>query len=66
LSLGQHATYFDEETEAMNTPLLQLFGRTGSFKKGVIFSDSIIAIQLTAKFYELPSKGVTEINSLNC
>jgi hypothetical protein len=42
LSLGQHATHFDGEIEAMNTALMQLFGRNGSFEKAVIFSDSSI------------------------
>jgi hypothetical protein len=63
LSLGQHATHFDGEIEAMNTALMQLFGRTGSFEKAVIFSDSSAAIQLTAKFDALPSKRVTDIHS---
>jgi hypothetical protein len=33
LSLGQHATHFDGEIEAMNTALMQLFGRIGSFDR---------------------------------
>jgi hypothetical protein len=44
LSLGQHATHFDGEIEAMNTALTQMFGRNGSFEKAVIFSDSSAAI----------------------
>jgi hypothetical protein len=63
LLLGQHATYFDGEIEAMNTALMQLFGRTGSFKKTVTFSDSSAAIQSIAKLDVLPSKRVTEIHS---
>jgi ribonuclease HI len=47
----------------MNTALMQLFGRTGSFEKAVIFSDSSAAIQLIAKLDALPSKRVTEIHS---
>jgi ribonuclease HI len=63
LSLGQHATCFDREIEAMNTALMQLFGRIGSFEKAVIFSDSTAAIQLLAKLDALPSKRLTEIHS---
>jgi hypothetical protein len=55
LSLGQHATHFDGEIEAMNTALMQMFGRNGSFEKAVIFSDSSVAIQLIAKLDALPS-----------
>jgi hypothetical protein len=47
----------------MNTALRQLFSRTGSFKKTVIFSDSIASILSTAKFDILPSKRITEIHS---
>jgi hypothetical protein len=43
-SLGQHATDFDGEIKAMNTTILQLFGRTWSCKWAVIYSDSITAI----------------------
>jgi hypothetical protein len=57
LSPGQHATHFDGETETMNTALMQLFGRIGSFEKAVIFSDSSAAIQSIAKLDALPSKG---------
>jgi ribonuclease HI len=63
LSLGQHSTHFDGEIEAMNTALMQLFGRIGSFGKAVIFSDSSAAIQLIANFDALPSKRVPEIHS---
>jgi ribonuclease HI len=63
LSLGQHATHFDGEIEAMNTALMNLFGRIGSFEKAVIFSDSSAAIQLIAKLDAHPSKRVTEIHS---
>jgi ribonuclease HI len=63
LSLGQHATHSDGEMEAMNTALMQLFGRTGSFEKAVIFSDSSAAIQSIAKLDALPSKRVAEIHS---
>jgi hypothetical protein len=62
LLLGQHATHFDGELEAMNTALMQLFGRIGSSEKAVIFSDSSAAIQSIAKLDALPSKRVTEIN----
>jgi ribonuclease HI len=63
LSLGQHATHFDGETEAMNTALMQIFGRTGSFTKAIIFSDSITATELRKKSDALPHKRVTEIYS---
>jgi ribonuclease HI len=63
LSLGQHATHFDGETEAMNTALVQLFGRIGSFEKAVIFSNSSAAIQSIEKLDALPSKRVEEIHS---
>jgi ribonuclease HI len=63
LSLGQHATHFDGEIETMKTALMQLFGRTGSFEKAVIFSDSSAAIQSVAKLDALPSKRVAEIYS---
>jgi hypothetical protein len=33
LSFKQHATLFDGERVAMNTVLIQLFGRIGSFEK---------------------------------
>jgi hypothetical protein len=35
LSLGQHATRFDGEPEAMNTALMQVFCRTGFFENAV-------------------------------
>jgi ribonuclease HI len=63
LLLGQNATHFDGEIEAMNTALMQLFRRIGSFEKAVIFSDSSAAIQSIAKLDALPSKRVTEIHS---
>jgi hypothetical protein len=63
LSLGQHATHLVGQTEAVNNALMQLFGRTGFFKKAVIFSDSVTAIQSTAKSDTLPSKRGTEIHS---
>jgi hypothetical protein len=63
LSLGQHTTHFDGELESINTSLRQLFGRTGSFKRAVIFSDSTAAILSVAKFYALPSRSITEIHS---
>jgi ribonuclease HI len=63
LLLGQHATHFDGEIEAMNTALMQLFGRNGSFEKAVVFSDSSAAIQLIAKLDAIPSKRITEIHS---
>jgi ribonuclease HI len=47
----------------MNTALMKLFGRNGSFEKAVIFSDSSAAIQSIAKLDALPSKRVTEIHS---
>jgi ribonuclease HI len=59
LSLGQHATHFDGEIEALNTALMQLFGRIGSFEETVIFSDSSAAIQSIAKLDALSSKRVT-------
>jgi hypothetical protein len=43
LSFKRHATLFDGETVAMNTALVQVFGRTGSSEKAVIFSFSDIA-----------------------
>jgi hypothetical protein len=46
----------------MNTALMQLFGRIGSFEKAVIFSDSSAAIQSIAKLAALSSKRVAEIN----
>jgi hypothetical protein len=58
----QHATHFDGEIEEMNTALMQLFGRTGSFEKSATFNDSITATQLIAKSDALPSKRVTEIH----
>jgi ribonuclease HI len=63
LSVGQHTTHFDGEIEAMNTALMQLFGRIGSFEKAIIFSDSSAAIQSIAKLDALPSNRVTEIPS---
>jgi hypothetical protein len=50
LSLGEHNTHFDSETEAMTTAVIGLFGRTGCFEKAVKFSDSVSAIQAVAKF----------------
>jgi hypothetical protein len=47
----------------MNTALMQLFGRIGSFEKAVIFSDSGAAVQSIAKLDAFPSKRVTEIHS---
>jgi hypothetical protein len=52
-----------EITEAMNTPLMRLFGITRSFKKAVTFSDSITTIQLMAKPNAPPRKMVTDIHS---
>jgi ribonuclease HI len=63
LSLGQHATHFDGEIEAMNTALIQPFGRAGRFEKAVVFSDSISVTESIAKSDALPSKRVTEIHS---
>jgi hypothetical protein len=63
LSLGQHATHFDGETEAMNTALRQLFSRTGSFKKAIIFSDSTAAILPVAKFVALTRKMIPQLHS---
>jgi hypothetical protein len=54
--LRQYATHFDGETEAMNTALRQLFNRTESSKKVVIFSDSTAAILSIAKSDALSSK----------
>lgn len=54
MSLGQHATHFDGETVSLNTALIQVFDRIGSFEKAVIFGDSISATQSIATFYELP------------
>jgi hypothetical protein len=42
LSLGQHSTHFGGEIETMNTAIIELFGRNGSFEKAVIFNDSIL------------------------
>jgi hypothetical protein len=50
LLLGQHATHFGGEREAMNTALRQLVSRIGSFKKAVIFNDSSAAVLSVAKF----------------
>jgi ribonuclease HI len=47
----------------MNTALMQLFGRIGSFEKAVIFSDSNTAVQSIAKLDAFPSKRVIEIHS---
>jgi hypothetical protein len=47
----------------MNTALVQLFGRTGSFEKAIIFSDSILVIQSVAKSDALPSKSIIEMHS---
>jgi hypothetical protein len=52
----------DGEIGAMNTALAQLFSRTGSFIKAVIFSDSTAATLSIAKFVALPSKRLTEIH----
>jgi hypothetical protein len=41
--------------DAMNTALMQLFGRNGSFKKVVIFSDSIAAINTQNKYVHFSS-----------
>jgi ribonuclease HI len=46
--------------EAMNTALRQLFSRTGSLKKAVIFNDSTAAILSMAKSDVLSSKRITE------
>jgi ribonuclease HI len=62
LLLGKQATHFDGETET-NTAIRQLFSRTGSFEKAVIFSDSTSAILSTAQFDTLPNKRRTEIHS---
>jgi hypothetical protein len=42
LSLEQFATHFGGEIEAMNTALIELFGRNGSFEKAIIFTDSVL------------------------
>jgi hypothetical protein len=63
LPLGQHATHFDGETEAVNTALIQLLCGIGSFEKAVIFSNSVSLIHSIATFYALPSKRVAEIQS---
>jgi hypothetical protein len=63
LLLGQHATHFDREVEAMNAALRQLFSGTATFKKAVIFSGSTAAILSVAKFDALQSKMITEIHS---
>jgi ribonuclease HI len=63
--LGQHATHFDGEIQAMNTALIKLLSRTGSFKKAVIFNDSTAAILTIANSDALPSKRITEIHSSN-
>jgi hypothetical protein len=55
---------FNGEIEAMNTVLMQLFGRIGPFEKAVIFSDSSAATQLIEKLDTVPSKRVTEIHSI--
>jgi hypothetical protein len=55
---GQHATHFDGEIEVMNTALIQLFVRTESIHRAVIFTDSISAIQSIAKFYAFQLKGL--------
>lgn len=39
LTHGQHATHYDGELEIVNTALIQLFGRIGSFEKDIILSD---------------------------
>lgn len=41
LSLEQFANHFGGEIEAMNTALIELYGRNGSFEKAIIFTDSI-------------------------
>jgi hypothetical protein len=61
--LEQHATHFDEKTEAMNIELTQLFSTNGSFKKVVTLSDSIAAILPLPKSHALPNKRLTEIHS---
>jgi ribonuclease HI len=61
--LGQHATHFDGEIEAMNTAIWLLFSRIGSFKKAVICSDPTGAVLSVAKFNVLPSKRISEIHS---
>jgi hypothetical protein len=64
LQLGQHATHFDGEIEAVNDAALRkLFGTMGSLKKAIIFSDSAAAILSVAKYGALPSKRITEIHS---
>jgi ribonuclease HI len=63
LTLGQQATHFDGELEAMNIALRELFSRIGSFKKAVIFSDSTAAIRSLAKVDAPPSNRVKEIHS---
>lgn len=59
LTHGQHAAYYDGEIEVINTALIQLFGRIGSFENGIILSDEASAIQSIVKFDALPSKNVT-------
>jgi hypothetical protein len=61
LSLGQHATHFDREIEAVSNALRELFSRNGSFNETVIFSDSTAEVLSIAKFEALPSKRITEI-----
>jgi hypothetical protein len=52
-----------EKYKTMKTALRQLFSRTGSFKKAVIFSDSTAAVLSIAKFHVLQRKMITEIYS---
>jgi hypothetical protein len=54
MSFGQYATQYDGEIKAMNIVLMHLFGRNRSFKKAVIFSDSITGMQFIAKSDALP------------
>lgn len=49
-----HATHFGDDTEAMPTALIQLFGRIESFEKAVMLSDSISVMLSVAKFDALP------------
>jgi hypothetical protein len=63
LTLGQQATHFDGELEAMNIALQQHFSRIASFAKAVIFSASTAAIWSLAKVAAPPSNRVTEIHS---
>jgi hypothetical protein len=42
LSLEQFAIHFGGEVEAMNTALIELFGRNGFFGKAVMLPDSVL------------------------